>query len=78
MALIVGSLLMAELESALTSLDVAETNFIPECTARHIDGARKSLALVQTSLATATCNEMDQTEIAINLRELERRLSLLT
>jgi hypothetical protein len=69
-----GASLIAELDSALTLLDNAKVNFVPEKTASHIEEARVTLAQVETRLATAVLSDSEQTEIVLWLRELHRRL----
>jgi len=70
-----GSSLIAELESALTLLDVAEHGFVPETKEIHISNARKSCSLVQNWIETAVLSLAERTAISIELSVLQMRLT---
>jgi hypothetical protein len=69
-----GSDLIAELQAALTRLDVAEHNFVPDRKQIHIEDARESFLIVQDYFETMTLSQIERAEAMIGLRELERRL----
>jgi hypothetical protein len=69
-----GSSLIAELESALTLLDIAEHGFVPQFKGTHISKARESCSLIRRCVETAALSDDERTVISIELSVLERRI----